>query len=96
MAKYYLDLCEKFPCNDIECYVITKNNYACYYSNIDQFRNAKNIMGDIVKLNVTKKNSEIIRDQNDNSYDNLYEGCDYSNLANDFSNLCAMGNKVKR
>ncbi len=95
LAKYYLDLCEKCNCKDIECYLITKNNYSCYYSNVGQYRNAKNIMGEIVKLNVTKKNSQIIQDHSEEQTLNL-DDCDYSNLANDYSNLCALSNKVKR
>lgn len=96
LAKYYLDLCEKFPCNDVECHLITKNNYSCYYSNVGQYRNAKNIMGEIVKLNLTKKSSEIIKDQNESQKSPSEDDCNYSYLANDFSNLCALSNKVKK
>jgi len=109
LAKYYLDLCDKFPAKDPDCFLITKNNYSCYYSNIGQYRNARNIMTDITKIHIIKVIDEISYQNTDNNNNNddknennkqssqsIVKKIDYSPIANDYSNLCALNNKVKK
>ncbi len=91
LAKGFLAICEKFPTKDLECFLIKKNNYSVYYNNIGQYRNARNIMNEILKINITKK-SEEIQDCVENNMKGFY---DFTQIGNDCSNLCAFNNSIK-
>ena len=91
MAKYYLSVCDKFPTKDLECFLIKKSNYSCYYNNIGQYRNARNTMNEIIKINLTKKSEEL-----QNNLENNDKNYDFSQIANDFSNLCAFNNRINQ
>jgi len=92
MAKYFLTICEKFPTKDLECFLITKSNWSCYYNNIGQYRSARNIMNEIIKINLSRKSEEI---QNIIDF-NEKKNFNFSEIANDYSNLCALNNRIKQ
>jgi len=60
MAKYFLQMSEKFLHKDLETYLATKNNFCCYFSNIGHFRNSKTIMNELLKINCFKKIEELM------------------------------------
>lgn len=86
MGRYFLNLADKFLYKDLETYLITKNNYCCYYTNIGQHRNARNIMTELLKINTLRKIEELEEDR---------QVSKYSEIANDYSNLCAIDNNLK-
>lgn len=96
MAKYYLDLSEKFLYGDYESYMVTKNNFCCYYTSVKQQRNARNLMNELLKLNLLKKTEELIIDNSDQYNEDLNKNCiNYNDIANNYSNLCGIDNQLK-
>jgi hypothetical protein len=61
MAKYFLQMSEKFLHKDLETYLATKNNFCCYFSNIGHFKNSKTIMNQLLKINCFKKIEELMK-----------------------------------
>ena len=78
---------DKFLHKDLETYLTTKTNLTCYYHNTGMYRNSKNIMSELYKINCLKKIGELYL-----TYD---ECCDYTDIAKDLSNNCAFDNKLK-
>jgi vacuolar-type H+-ATPase subunit I/STV1 len=93
-AKNYLDDCSYFLSNDdLESYMVTKNNYCCYYSNTGHHRNSKNVMNELLKINILNNlNEQFDSSSNVNDQDH---GVNYLNIANDYSNICAIDNQLK-
>jgi hypothetical protein len=87
-TKYFLDLCEKFfNMDDFNSYILTKNNYCCYYSEIGQLRSARNLLIETSKLKILNKIEEMSSKKSDD-FNYLNE------IANDFTNLSAIENKI--
>jgi len=61
MAKYFLQMSEKFLHKDLETYLATKNNFCCYFSNIGHYRNSKAIMSELMKINSIKKIMDLMK-----------------------------------
>jgi hypothetical protein len=61
MAKYFLQMSEKFLHKDLETYLATKNNFCCYFSNIGHYRNSKAIMNELLKINSIKKIMDLMK-----------------------------------
>jgi hypothetical protein len=93
-AKTYLDDCSFFLSNDdLESYIVTKNNYCCYYSNTGHHRNSKIVMNEMLKINILNNlNGQLESTSTSNSEE---QGFNYLNIANDYSNICAIENQLK-
>lgn len=61
-AKQYLETIDKFAIEDFSSYIATKTNLSCYYSNTNHFRNSKNVMSDIRRINIMKKLNDYTRE----------------------------------